>query len=151
MNYINKTLTELIEGIIWNDIPFRLKEILKRLSLKVDETAGDLRPYKVYTATLAQEGLNAPVATVLEKTFEEDFTWERIFPGTYQISISGAFPSDKTGVFINASYDSGVNTLNSIFRSDDNTILVTTATISDSVLADDLIVESVLVEIRVYN
>ncbi len=125
--------------------------ILESDLINLGGLSSSVRPYKVYTATLTQEGLNNPVATVLENTFEENFVWERIFPGTYQVSINGAFPSNKTAVFINASYDSGVNTLNSIFRSDDNTILVTAATISDSILADDLIVESVLVEIRVYN
>jgi len=69
-------------------------------------TAGDLRPYKVYTALLTQSGTNAPViTTVFENTIVSDFiTGSFVYnsPGVYYIVVkSGIISVPKTVIFIN--------------------------------------------------
>lgn len=46
----------------------------------------DIRGYKVYTALLTQSGTNAPVATVLENTFDITPNWIRVSEGNYKIN-----------------------------------------------------------------
>ena len=57
------------------------------------------RPYRVYTALLTQSGINPPVATVLENTIG-DIVWSYYGVGDYIGTLAGAFPLDKTAVFI---------------------------------------------------
>lgn len=54
------------------------------------------RPYDVYTALVTQSGSNAPVATVLETTFNDPLTWTRTGTGTYSVGFSGSFPVSGT-------------------------------------------------------
>jgi hypothetical protein len=55
-------------------------------------------PYKVYTATLYQNGITAPVATVLQNTLGGNVTWQRDGAGNYGASSSGLFTAGKTTV-----------------------------------------------------
>lgn len=55
---------------------------------------------KVYTALLTQTGTAAPVATVLENTLGGTPVWTRGGNGTFTITLSGAFPVDKTVTFL---------------------------------------------------
>jgi hypothetical protein len=53
--------------------------------------------YTVYTATLTQDGTDAPVANVLENTIIGG-VWSRpgVLPGIYILTNEGAFPNNKT-------------------------------------------------------
>jgi hypothetical protein len=50
----------------------------------------DARPYKVYTASLSQDGTSAPVAVVLENTLGVTLTWSRFGVGNYRLTASSA-------------------------------------------------------------
>lgn len=65
-----------------------------------------IKPYKVYTALLFQEGENPPVPTVLENTLDATLTYSRTQEGEYIITTTSTFPQDKTWAVINTpSYD----------------------------------------------
>ena len=46
-----------------------------------------------------QNGANAPVATVLENTFNAPIVWSRTSPGVYSATLNNAFVEDKTIVY----------------------------------------------------
>lgn len=107
--------------------------------------------YKVYTALLTQTSNNAPVATVLENTLGS-IIWTRDSDGRYDGTLTGAFVSGKTALFIQDNV-----TLSSIAvspadvwieRTDVNTVNV--YTMDSSSLIDDVL-NNTTVEIRVYN
>ena len=61
---------------------------------------GEVKPYKVYIATLTQTGTNAPIATVLENTLGEVPTWSYVSAGTYRLNTIGdVFVDGKTVLF----------------------------------------------------
>lgn len=56
-----------------------------------------VRPYKVYSARIAQSGTSAPVATVQENTIEEGVVWARGATGQYSLTFSsGKLTANKT-------------------------------------------------------
>ena len=61
------------------------------------QTVGGL-PYKVYTASLTQEGTDNPSAVVLENTLGFDVTWERTGVGVYVLTLPSG--TDMTKIFI---------------------------------------------------
>ena len=64
--------------------------------------SGSVAGYKTYTALLTQAGTAAPVATILQNTTSETFTWTRQSAGNYTITASTAlFTVNKTIVFGN--------------------------------------------------
>jgi hypothetical protein len=66
--------------------------------------------YKVYTALLAQEGINPPVATVLENTLDEDITWMYNGVGSYSIlTPNNTFTANKTYSVLQVWADDGVS------------------------------------------
>jgi hypothetical protein len=64
------------------------------------ETVGGGPSYLVYTALLTQSGTSAPVATVLENTLGGNPVWARGGQGSFNITLSGAFPIGKTIIFL---------------------------------------------------
>jgi len=78
-----------------------------------------LRGYQVYTAILTQTGTTAPVATVLENTFNETFSITRpTSPGNYNIeSVNSSFTTGKTFVILQSmtSFTSGNIVFNQVF------------------------------------
>jgi len=67
--------------------------------------SGSVAGYKTYTALLTQAGTAAPVATILQNTTSETFTWTRQSSGNYTITASSAlFIANKTMVFLNAGH-----------------------------------------------
>tara|TARA_R110000796_G_scaffold240223_1_gene361207 strand:+ start:22 stop:486 length:465 start_codon:yes stop_codon:yes gene_type:complete len=67
--------------------------------------SGSVAGYKTYTALLTQAGTAAPVATILQNTTSETFTWTRQSGGNYTITASSAlFIANKTMVFLNAGH-----------------------------------------------
>ncbi|MCA9747523.1 MAG: hypothetical protein KC414_00280, partial [Romboutsia sp.] len=57
-------------------------------------------PYKVYRALVTQSGTSAPTAVVLENTLGGTPVWSYITPGTYRLTLSGAFTLNKTAINI---------------------------------------------------
>ena len=101
--YADKTFEDLVNGLIWFDLPLRLKAIFAKLPTG----GGDSRPYKVYTALLNQSGTNAPVATVLENTLGGDIVWSYYTEGVYNGELLGAFTINKTDISFGAYKSSG--------------------------------------------
>lgn len=62
----------------------------------------NIRPYKVYTASLSQNGTSAPTATVHQNTLSGSITWSRISIGHYRATLVGEFSDmDSVVVFVN--------------------------------------------------
>ena len=107
-----------------------------------------LRPYKVYSALLTQVDTDPPTAIVLENTIG-NIVWSYIEVGNYKGTLSSAFTTNKTFVFINSlqSYDvntAGVTTYNV------NEVNVTTG-VPDGGTPTNGILINTPIEIRVYN
>ena len=67
--------------------------------VSMQDITDSIRPYKVYTALLTQEGQTTPTAIVLENTIGE-IEWEYRTTGNYSAELVGAFTVDKTAFFI---------------------------------------------------
>ena len=107
--------------------------------------------YKVYTALLTQTSTNAPTAVVLDNTIGT-IVWTRNSNGNYSGTLTGAFISSKTALFIQDNV-----TLSSIAvspadvwieRTDANTVNVYTMNSSNLI---DNVLNNTTIEIRVYN
>lgn len=57
--------------------------------------------YKKYVAILIQSGTNAPIATVIENTIG-NIVWSYNNVGDYMGTLTGAFPNNKTVIFMNS-------------------------------------------------
>jgi hypothetical protein len=106
--------------------------------------------YKVYTALLTQSGTSAPTATVLENNLGGTVVWTRTDIGQYVGTLSGAFTSNKTWLFI--SYSQNIDILGSgnlyqMVRANANEINLFTAVPGD--YGDDFL-SNQAIEIRVY-
>jgi len=113
----------------------------------VDGALPDSRPYKVYTAILFQYGSDAPVATVLESTLSNAVSWVRTEAGVYNI---GGNTEISNGVLVshrslNFSTNVGVGYILSFNGAE----LYTQR--SDNLNYSDNLLDSTLIEIRVYN
>ena len=113
-----------------------------------------IKPYKVYTALLEQDNTGAPVATILENTFDGTPVWTRVSTGIYHLTLTGAFPANKfynpqPAAGFDAEPDSG-STGSAVYRyyrvSDDVVELSTTTALSP----DDSILTNAPFEIKVY-
>ena len=90
--YADKTFEDLVNGLIWFDLPLRLKAIFAKLPTG----GGDSRPYKVYKGLITQELTNNPVITVLENTIPGfTITPVRTLTGLYRLSFSNMLDVDK--------------------------------------------------------
>jgi hypothetical protein len=68
--------------------------------------AFEVQPKK-YVALLTQTGTSAPVATVLENTLGGTVVWTRSDVGFYEATLTGAFPTSKTIIFLDEAADEG--------------------------------------------
>lgn len=117
--------------------------------------------YLVYTALMSQSGTNAPTVTILENTIG-DIVWTYSSVGSYNGTLSGAFPANKVFWTIgsDSSYNNGPQAYNSqirtIYRLTDDLInlsnvkLAFTAGVFTSASYSNNI-SNVPIEIRVYN
>ena len=103
------------------------------------------RPYKVYTALLSQSGTSAPVATVLENTLGGTVVWSYVSIGQYRGTLTGAFLSNKTVVFLTNVYGKYFLTGG---RENDNSVMIGTQAPNGGSTNGDLSNSSI--EIRVY-
>ncbi|MGB4897977.1 MAG: hypothetical protein WBP57_06055, partial [Ignavibacteria bacterium] len=104
----------------------------------------DQRPYKVYTALLSQTGTNAPTATVLENTLGGTVVWSRTGVGIYNATLSGAFTTNKTIIFISQPVYNWYETISLL-----NTSVLNSNTRKAGTLSDDVF-SNTSIEIRVY-
>lgn len=102
-----------------------------------------LRGYKVYTALLTQTGTNNPTVTVLKNELG-NIVWTRSGGGTYEATLAGAFPVDKTfGLLTPTTLNTIVSDATSV-----DVITVTTANHLGAAVDDALL--NTPIEIRVY-
>ena len=106
----------------------------------------DVRPYKVYAALLSQTGTNTPVATVLENTLGGTVVWSYIGTGLYLGTLVGAFPIEKTQLFLQ---NTGGHQAN-YYINDNNIDYVAIATSEIDTNVNGLLLNTPI-EIRVYN
>lgn len=100
--------------------------------------------YKVYTATLNQTGTAAPVPTIMDNSIGS-IIWTRTGIGTYSGTLSGAFTTGKTTVFLNPAFGTGnVNAAQWITSSRIDIKTLNGLTPTDGLLTTDI-------EIRVYS
>ena len=104
-----------------------------------------VKPYKVYTALLSQSGTSAPVATVLENTLGGTVVWSYVSIGQYRGTLTGAFLSNKTVVFLTNVYGKYFLTGG---RENDNSVMIGTQAPNGGSTNGDLSNSSI--EIRVY-
>lgn len=118
---------------------------------KMDNALNTLvRPYKVYTALVSQNGVYNPIITELENTIG-NIAWTRPAPGVLVASAApGAFVTGKTAIFLTTPL-SGPNA---------GMTIISTSPISDDAivvqvyvngLTLDYVLENMSFEIRVYN
>lgn len=100
-----------------------------------------IKPYKVYTALLSQSGTSAPVATVLENTLGGTVVWNRATGGVYHATLTGAFASNKTAIFVTNRLSTD---LLRAYRYDANIIYLESSNGDGNLLNNTI-------EIRVYN
>jgi hypothetical protein len=109
------------------------------------------RPYEVYTALISQTNLNDPNTTILENGIGS-IVWTRDAIGVYSGTLTGAFPIDKTALFIQDDVSLAKILINprdtSIVRIDDDTIQIYTY---DDTSTLDSVLNNTTIEIRVYN
>ena len=143
--YADKTFEELVNGLIWFDLPLRLKAIFAKLPTG----GGDSRPYKVYTALLSQTGTDAPVAIVLENTLGE-IVWSREIKGIYIGTLLNTFIEDKTHLILtNNTYTlGGYPSYNSFDVKDTDSVRIVTTEFPENI---DGNLYNTPIEIRVYN
>lgn len=85
-----------------------------------------------YVAILTQTGTNAPVATVLENSLGGTVVWTRTGTGTYEGTLTTAFPVDKTHILVTADgFGSGIVMCGG--RSADNKVIVSSNSLSAAV------------------
>jgi len=111
----------------------------------------NVRPYQVYTALISQSNLDDPNTTILENGIG-NIVWTRDSFGVYSGTLTGAFPIDKTGLFIQDNVSLSQILINqrdiSIIRIDDDTIQI--YTYNDTTFIDGVL-NNTTIEIRVYN
>ena len=83
---------------------------------------------KVYRALLTQSDTDAPVATVLENTLGGTPVWNYEDPGTYNSTLTGAFPVGKTFLSLSGNNPTPFDAVGFyiLYRSSDNAIQLLT-------------------------
>ena len=95
--------------------------------------------YKSYVASMSQTAAAAPTSEIIINELSGTPSWSRINIGLYQLTLTGAFPLNKTFINTISSDVSGIVYINKLNA---NTI--------EFVFANDN-VSNYVIEIRVYN
>ena len=170
MSLTGKTIGELTKlSAITETTLFPVEFSGETFHIPYSSITTNIKPYKVYTALLTQEGGSAPQAIVLENTIGE-LSWGYREPGYYDLSSQGTpFVENKTFINNNIVGPSGADfVFNRMTNRDDTgfdvqkgyafedrgTNSIRLKTYSDAgVLANDVIGTNnkLCIEIRVYN
>lgn len=152
------TIAELISELNVDkfDVPNfnRLADFLKNL------INSSVRPYKVYTALMSQNGTNAPTVEILENSLG-NIVWSYFgTPGLYVGTLNGAFVVGKTmcsGLYSLPVNPMEVNIGTTVNILDSNSIILASGELETGVppnivgnLKNDLL-NKTPIEIRVYN
>ncbi len=137
---------------------FNTKLALKNIYSKIDEIIRKVNKipdvnYKKYVALLTQSGVNPPIATILENTFDEEFVWQYNITGYYYASNS-LFLQSKTSVMINQSsiLNSGIGGfITASTAASNDTVIINVYDPYNSFANVDGFLVNTLIEIRVYN
>ena len=111
----------------------------------MQDVTDTIKPYKVYTALLTQEGENAPVATVLENTLGE-IVWTYDGEGSYYANLTGGFIVGKTWMVADTLQNTGAHTQN--YKTLD---VIELYTFNNTNIQVDGLLDNTGIEIRVYN
>lgn len=109
-----------------------------------------IKPYKVYTALLTQEGTNPPTAQVLENTLGGDIVWTYDLTGQYKGTLIGAFTENKTALFITDSTYNSASNAYILTDGSGNAITVETYNAANTSRVNNVL-GLTTIEIRVYN
>ena len=115
---------------------FQLYEALRKIT----------KPYKSYTALMSQTGTAAPVATVLGLNEVGAIVWTRNSAGVYTGTLTGAFVSNKTFLYIKTGVSGAIEAKLDLV--DVNSVVINSyasGTLTDSTLTNTSL------EIRVYD
>ena len=105
-------------------------------------------PYKVYTALLTQNGVNAPTAVVLENTLGSiTFAYNGV--GAYSVLSTGLFTASKTAFFITPNNSGTGGGTAMLFGTTSEAYLWSYLTNSGAGI--DGVLNTATLEIRVYN
>jgi hypothetical protein len=110
-------------------------------------------PYKVYVALLNQSGEDAPVATVSQNTLGGNVEWSWVSTGNYRATLTGAFTSGKTVIFITPDPSSAKGNYHALLPSFSGSSLPDTLMFTCGNVANepaDNLVTNDSIEIRVY-
>ncbi len=104
----------------------------------------------IYRALITQVGVAAPTSAVLQNTLAGTPVWTYIAPGTYRLTLAGAFPSGRTFLYLTFSTDSGISLAATVIRLSDNQILVLTGPYDNTGTYSDSILDNFAFQILVY-
>lgn len=91
---------------VWNYLGSSLKTLASALQPYMGGDTG----VKKYVAILMQNGIDPPVATVLENTYNGVPVWTRDSPGNYILILPGQFVKSKTVCFVTIDENGSCNT-----------------------------------------
>lgn len=137
---VGKTLTFVIDTIA---------KFVKVNRLRIDALEA-LNNYRPFTAILNQAGTSAPTATVVYNGLGGTATpvWGYTSAGKYTLTITGAFPVDKTIIELK-DFDIGWGEKVKAYRVDDDTIAIESGSSTDFI--DDDVITNMPIEIKVYD
>jgi hypothetical protein len=123
--------------------------LLKKFNWELASQPIEVKPYKVYSALLNQNGTNAPTATVLENTLG-DITFAYLADGTYSCNSNGLFTTNKTTGNSEIYYSADNDKVYYMYSKyiDINEFRINS--MYDTVAVDDAL-PGIFLEIRVYN
>jgi len=118
---------------------------------RATNSISDKRPYKVYTALLTQEGINAPTAEMLENSLGE-VTYEFDNTGVFKVISDGLFVQNKTYISLTNGNNTNFEGFYSIHYIDENLLYIMTSILFLGTLtATNGMLINTSIEIRVYN
>jgi len=108
------------------------------------------RPYKTYLVSITQPGTSMPgVITTFENQLSGAIVWSRAGVGSYQGTLTGAFPANKVSFHWSNNAVNSVTPISVILsRLDSNTINMVS---NSGITPTDGIINLMTLEIRVYN
>ncbi len=84
--------------IVFNESTGEVRQMIDGVWTQL--TAGTGMTYLIYQALLSQTGTEVPTATILANTLGGEPVWSRVSSGNYEVTLAGAFPSDKCLMFL---------------------------------------------------
>ena len=132
---VGKSLTYVIDTIA---------KYVKKLSQKVDE----LHNYVEWEGMLSQVAGGDPTEVVGKNTLSGAIVFTRVSDGEYLGTLAGAFPADKTFIYV-GSFDKGWGEDVKAFRLDDDNISIRTGNSTDFI--NDDVLNNTPIHIKVYN